>query len=246
MKEYIDEMLHLTADIAEGLLTLKDNGNGIDSSLADKIARLAEIAAANVGQEALAADTNKEPGDESDVVMEITTESTVNEAVAESTEMEEIEDAEPDAPNSHVLEQTQQMVSESESESVHEPEEHINEQEPEKGSEPVIMPGSVNEHEPLIMPDQVHENEPILAEEHETVGNTVSPEELRNAFTINDVFLYQRVLFRGSAKGFAEALDYAAECGDIEEFRRYLAEEFHISLKSGEAKDFISIIHQFI
>ena len=39
MKEYINEMLHLTADIAEELLRLKDTDNDVDEELCRKIRR---------------------------------------------------------------------------------------------------------------------------------------------------------------------------------------------------------------
>ena len=52
MKEYINEMLHLTADIAEELLRLKDTGNDVDEELCRKIRRLSFIADHNVGENA--------------------------------------------------------------------------------------------------------------------------------------------------------------------------------------------------
>ena len=44
MEEYLDEMLHLTADIAEELLTIKDTGSPLSDHTAEMIARLAELA----------------------------------------------------------------------------------------------------------------------------------------------------------------------------------------------------------
>lgn len=255
MEKNIDEMLHLTADIAEELLALKDNGNGVDADLCARIHRLADLA-----DESLAQNSREEveaPGEEyHSHVPEVTgSEVDYDERIEELTdgiihdEADEMMAENPDGEageevelteSEALIEQARREAMESEEETEPEPEE-MPEETPEATTE--AMP-ETNEDEEIADAaefEEVNDSEPEAG-----FANAVTAEELRNAFTINDVFLYQRVLFKGSGRRFSEALEYAATCGDIDRFRSYLADTLHINLKTEEARDFIAIIHQYV
>ena len=69
--------------------------------------------------------------------------------------------------------------------------------------------------------------------------------DLRNAFTLNDVFLFQRVLFHGSPSEFKNALEEITTLASADELREYLQSQHHINLKSDEARDFVGIVSSF-
>lgn len=73
----------------------------------------------------------------------------------------------------------------------------------------------------------------------------VTVTRLRNAFTLNDMFLFRRVLFGGSAKRFNDALEHISTLRSVDEIKDYLSERLHINPRSEEAKDFIGCISPF-
>lgn len=75
------------------------------------------------------------------------------------------------------------------------------------------------------------------------VGPSVA--DLKRAMSINDVFLFRRALFQGSASKMQSALGEIVCCSDISEIRRLLAERYRINLKQPEAKAFISFLQPF-
>ena len=125
MENYIDDMLQLTARIAEELLLLKDIGGNVSPALADEIASLAEMARnsaslpepvkevpepvfaepeqVEVGTETLVIDVND--GSVSDYVEEIRNETATIEDVSEGIASEVADDASQiEKPNDQVSE----------------------------------------------------------------------------------------------------------------------------------------------
>ena len=72
-----------------------------------------------------------------------------------------------------------------------------------------------------------------------------SAADLKRAMSINDVFLFRRALFQGSASRMQSALTDIAECSDISEVSHLLAERYGLNLKQPESKAFISFLQPF-
>lgn len=87
------------------------------------------------------------------------------------------------------------------------------------------------------------------AEEAEEAGpacvTSLSPATLREAMSLNDLFLYRRTLFGGSAAAFNDALTQIATFSHISEVRNFMRDTLHINMKTSEAKDFINIMAPF-
>ena len=72
-----------------------------------------------------------------------------------------------------------------------------------------------------------------------------SAADLKRAMSINDVFLFRRALFQGSASRMQSALTDIAECSGISEVSHLLAERYGLNLKQPESKAFISFLQPF-
>lgn len=295
MKDYIDKMLHLTADIAEELLTLKDTGKDIDQQLSDKIAKLARLASDNVmPYDEPIAKPEETPE------LEVTTEQTFTEPEPinkpeEEPEPESLETPEAvDTPEiTYEIENIQEktpieitydtIVVDDKFEDVsveltpvEDTQEYVEELEYDKMPEPVIVSTNFNNEtatitEPVIEDEDINTEpecdteaiaESALKEEAED-ANEVSVEyhddedepivreplytaaEIRNAFTLNDVFLYQRTLFGGSPQRFKDTLHFIADSYSLAEVEDYLVHTQRVNLESDEAKDFLGIIAPF-
>lgn len=90
---------------------------------------------------------------------------------------------------------------------------------------------------------------PETAETPEEAGlasvTSLSPATLREAMSLNDLFLYRRMLFGGSAAAFNDALTQIATFSHISEVRNFMRDTLHINMKTSEAKDFINIMAPF-
>lgn len=90
---------------------------------------------------------------------------------------------------------------------------------------------------------------PETAETPEEAGlasvTSLSPATLREAMSLNDLFLYRRTLFGGSAAAFNDALTQIATFSHISEVRNFMRDTLHINMKTTEAKDFINVMAPF-
>lgn len=90
---------------------------------------------------------------------------------------------------------------------------------------------------------------PETAETPEEAGlasvTSLSPATLREAMSLNDLFLYRRTLFGGSAAAFNDALTEIATFSHISEVRNFMRDTLHINMKTSEAKDFINLMAPF-
>lgn len=107
------------------------------------------------------------------------------------------------------------------------------------------------EEEPVQETPEVPEP-PETAEAPETAEEagpasvtSLSPATLREAMSLNDLFLYRRTLFGGSAAAFNDALTEIATFSHISEVRNFMRDTLHINMKTSEAKDFINIMAPF-
>lgn len=198
MNGTIGQMLTLTADIAEALLTIKDTDSGITPELIDKIEQLHTLAQLPVET---VADV-EEP--------ELPAELSPKEEIQCEPVAETIRQAPPE------LEETLELTEQ--------------------------------EEEPVQENPEVPEP-PETAETPEEAGlasvTSLSPATLREAMSLNDLFLYRRTLFGGSAAAFNDALTEIATFSHISEVRNFMRDTLHINMKTSEAKDFINIMAPF-
>ena len=195
MNGTIGQMLTLTADIAEALLTIKDTDSGITPELIDKIEQLHTLAQLPVET---VADV-EEP--------ELPAELSPKEEIQCEPVAETIRQAPPE------LEDTLELT----------------EQEEDAVKETPEVP------EP---PETAEEAGPACV-------TSLSPATLREAMSLNDLFLYRRTLFGGSAAAFNDALTQIATFSHISEVRNFMRDTLHINMKTSEAKDFINIMAPF-
>lgn len=204
MNGTIGQMLTLTADIAEALLTIKDTDSGITPELIDKIEQLHTLAqlpvetVADVEEPELPAELSPKEEIQCEPVAE-----TIRQAPPELEETLEITEQKEDA-----VKETPEV------------------QEPPETAEA-----------------------PETAETPEEAGlasvTSLSPATLREAMSLNDLFLYRRTLFGGSAAAFNDALTQIATFSHISEVRNFMRDTLHINMKTSEAKDFINIMAPF-
>lgn len=195
MNGTIGQMLTLTADIAEALLTIKDTDSSITPELIDKIEQLHTLAQLPV--ETIA--DVEEP-----------------ELPAELSPKEEIQ-CEP------VTETIRQAPPEVE----------------------VTLEITEQEEEPVQETPEVPAPPETPEEAGPAYGTSLSPATLREAMSLNDLFLYRRTLFGGSAAAFNDALTEIATFSHISEVRSFMRDALHINMKTTEAKDFINIMAPF-
>lgn len=212
MEDYLDEMLHLTADIAEELLTIKDTGQPLGDTTTEKIARLAEIA--------------------------VTYRLNAPAAISVTDSVQEIAAA-PALPDMPVQEPAQ---SEPDAEVAPEP------QEPEMSCQQAQ--DNLEMGESAVLEEEADAD---VAEVDSPEQQAVAPRrpaltarELRNAFTLNDVFLYQRTIFHGSSAEFKAALEEIASLSTVAELRDYLAKVHGADLESSEVESFIETVGTYL
>lgn len=204
MNGTIGQMLTLTADIAEALLTIKDTDSSITPELIDKIEQLHTLAQLPVET---VADV-----EEPELPAEL--------SPKEEIQCEPIAEANRQAPPE--LEDTLELTEQEED--------------------------AVKETPEVPEPPETAEA-PETAETPEEAGlasvTSLSPATLREAMSLNDLFLYRRTLFGGSAAAFNDALTQIATFSHISEVRNFMRDTLHINMKTSEAKDFINIMAPF-
>ncbi len=253
-QEYLNEMLHLTADIAEELLTLKDTGNELSDGTTEKIARLAELA---ISYRTLSAVTSSE----TTAVLSDNKQIIDKESPLESDGVPQFDFASYPEPEAAVeiedierrsIEGTENMViglepiSEQSDypdkvETCHE--EHIKTSDKESAAYDNSHPKILDSIEIEVIQDAY-----TTKKNHATAPSRkphFSAREFRNAFTLNDVFLFQRALFHGSSIEFKQALEEISALSDLRELEEYLVSAHGIDLTTQEAEDFIKIVTAF-
>lgn len=195
MNGTIGQMLTLTADIAEALLTIKDTDSGITPELIDKIEQLHTLAQLPVET---VADV-----EEPELPAEL--------SPKEEIQCEQIAETNRQAPPE--LEETLE----------------ITEQEVDAVKET----------------PEVQETPATREEAGPASVTSLSPATLREAMSLNDLFLYRRTLFGGSAAAFNDALTQIATFSHISEVRNFMRDSLHINMKTTEAKDFINLMAPF-
>lgn len=195
MNGTIGQMLTLTADIAEALLTIKDTDSGITPELIDKIEQLHTLAQLPVET---VADV-----EEPELPAELSPKEEIQcEPIAETTRQ-----APPELEETlEITEQKEDAVKET---------------------------------------PEVQETSDASEEAGPACVTSLSPATLREAMSLNDLFLYRRTLFGGSAAAFNDALTEIAAFSHISEVRSFMRDALHINMKTTEAKDFINIMAPF-
>lgn len=113
-------------------------------------------------------------------------------------------------------------------------------------AEPEATAGAEDKSRTYSGTDTEKEAETAEAEEAaDALPEGPSAADLKRAMSINDVFLFRRALFQGSASRMQSALTDIAECSDISEVSHLLAERYGLNLKQPESKAFISFLQPF-
>ena len=246
-EDYLDEMLHLTADIAEELLAVKDTGDRVSNDTAEKIARLAELAVSvrladvnNCNGSELAADSyswhRQDDCISTSNIINIYENETI-EASVEPADQNECDGNKKDVSLDDVsanLEMTEVPV----------PDE--NNRKTEIGSCSIIDEEAENAHEVAESAISEEEADANISENaSHSQAKLFTARELRNAFTLNDVFLFQSTLFHGSSTEFRNALEEITSFTSINELEDFLSATYGIDVKSPEAEEFIGIVSNF-
>lgn len=101
------------------------------------------------------------------------------------------------------------------------------------------------EEEPVQETPEVPEPPETAEEAGPASVTSLTPATLREAMSLNDLFLYRRTLFGGSAAAFNDALTQIATFSHISEVRNFMRDALHINMKAPEAKDFLNIMAPF-
>lgn len=228
-------MLELTADIADELLKIKDSGcNALPAELKLNIISLAEIASgtpdASPEPEPIPEPAPEpEPMRESESVPE-------SEPVTSTEEVEETTIAEVAASAEFEEEEDADINPEPEPESIQLPTPEP-EPEPEPVSEP--KPETASEPQSVPAPETVSEPEP------ENKAFRIAPAALRQAFSINDAFLFRREIFGGSKESFDEALAHMANLNSRRALQEYLVEDLGLNLNESPGREFYDTLEVF-
>lgn len=194
MLKYIDDMLRLTADVAEELLSLKDTGNHVSPGLAAKIERLAELARENAVEPAVGSSVDVDAEGEREVAADVNPVPSDGDSVSDAISCE--------AGDSLVADES--------------------------------------------IPDLPEDCSTEVRGEERPVARSVNADMLRKAFSLNDMFLFRRVLFGNSIGEFNRALEAISLLQSEDELKAFLKESCGIDLKTEEAKDFINIVAPFL
>lgn len=268
MNPTIDNMLSLTAEIAEELLMIKDAGaTRVPDSLKLKILSLAELAAssddAQPAQETPTAVPEPEP--ETPIAPEPEAEAEVEEEVSEAEEAESAETTIAPAPEAEA--EVEEEEREAEAEEANEAEaaestaEHPNTSEVfdtvenaevEEVAASAEFEEIADSYEPEFVVKSGISEMPETAEVPETQAETtaqpvyvINPDLLRRTFSINDAFLFRREIFEGSRDAFHNALNYIATLSTVRQLQCYLVENLGLNLNESPGKDFYEILLPF-
>lgn len=257
MNPTIDRMLELTADIADELLKIKDSGcNALPAELKLNIISLAEIASGTpdaapepepIPEPIPEPAPEPEPIRESESVPE-------SEPVTSTEEVEETTIAEVAASAEFEEEEDADINPEPEPESIQLPTpepgpepEPVSEPEPQPASESQSVPASetVLEPEPEPEPEPQPEVVPEPQPEPENKAFRIAPAALRQAFSINDAFLFRREIFGGSKESFDEALAHMANLNSRRALQEYLVEDLGLNLNESPGREFYDTLEVF-
>lgn len=262
----IDEMLGLTADIAEELLLIKDAGHGtLPDGLKLKIISLAELAASAGDGETLGSgektivDADMD-ADEPPVVRDAG--HSAPEPIADddalvvaSAEFEERADADIENPETLGSRLPENEIIETDT--------VVDCGVPDVDGGNILEKGDFPDGDNLSEDKEITEKVGIaeedisqeegLREEDPEVASVMDDREderilrmraqgLRSAFSINDAFLFRREIFGGSRPRFEEAVEHLAALPSLEALRDYLVEELGLDLDETPGKEFYGIV----
>ncbi len=241
MNPVIDQMLALTADIAEELLLIKDaERDTLPDGLKLKIISLAELAATSDGAQP-----------QEDTAVEENVAVTEDDAAEiENAEFEEEADADADVNLAEEQPETEETPTVQEEKELYEEDKEIPDSTPEitpeSDCEPVEEPDSVEEPETASEPEPEPAPEPApedtstppIVEEVETPRRNISPTDIYRTFSINDAFFYRREIFGGSRQQMMESLVQISMLPDRAALREYLVERLGLNLDETPGKEF--------
>lgn len=127
--------------------------------------------------------------------------------------------------------------------------EPVSEPEPQPASEPqsVPAPETVSEPDTESKPETVPVSETVSESqpEPEKKAFRIAPAALRQAFSINDAFLFRREIFGGSKESFDEALAHMANLNSRRALQEYLVEDLGLNLNESPGREFYDTLEVF-
>lgn len=224
-------MLELTADIADELLKIKDSGcNALPAELKLNIISLAEIASCTPDA-APEPEPIPEPAPEPEPIRE--SESVPeSEPVTSTEEVEETTITEVAASAEFEEEEDADINPEPEPESI---------QLPTPEPEPEPEPDTESKPETVPVSETMSEPQPEPANK----AFRIAPAALRQAFSINDAFLFRREIFGGSKESFDEALAHMANLNSRRALQEYLVEDLGLNLNESPGREFYDTLEVF-
>lgn len=224
-------MLELTADIADELLKIKDSGcNALPAELKLNIISLAEIAS-GTPDAAPEPEPIPEPAPEPEPIRE--SESVPeSEPVTSTEEVEETTITEVAASAEFEEEEDADINPEPEPESI---------QLPTPEPEPEPEPDTESKPETVPVSETMSEPQPEPANK----AFRIAPAALRQAFSINDAFLFRREIFGGSKESFDEALAHMANLNSRRALQEYLVEDLGLNLNESPGREFYDTLEVF-
>ena len=222
MNNQIDRMLSLTASIAEQLLRIKDMGlNTLDEHVKLEIIDLAELAA-SIPDAAM-------PCVEASAVAEPHTECVDTECIDTDSVVDDIPEADDESGNTDDTTALNSIVDDAQTSDA--PPVDATPADPITASAPIA-------EEDEISPEPVDDRCQNLAAEPDLAL-------WRQAFSINDMYLFRHELFRDSDMLFNQALADLGQARDPMEVRQILVDRYGIDPRGHSAKEFIAIISAF-
>lgn len=253
MNPTIDEMLTLTAEIAEELLNVKDAGaQTIPDTLKLKIAKLAELASSLPEEASMppVQESSEEPSGEAafEVEQEMA-EAIVEEQSAELAELAEEPQPAEDAENvvegesaeDATLAEDAILAEDAElAEDQEEVLEEVVEVAPEK---PATFEAAPVDAAPVdAAPVEAAPVEAATVEQSPVIEEVerphLDPMDIMRAFSINDKFFFRREIFGGSKERMDEALVTIAYLRNLPELQAYLVEILNLNLNETPGREF--------
>ena len=127
--------------------------------------------------------------------------------------------------------------------------EHEPTAEPEPQPEPVVEEEPVAEEEPVVEEEPAKEPQPEpVAEEEVSSPNAVlygkAVDDIRQAISLGDRFLYQRELFSQNAELMQRTLNKLNEMHSFNEALEYISSNFHWDTESNTYQQFLVTLHR--
>ena len=226
------------AQLEEANEAMKQEGNEAKALIATLQAEVAALAAAGVAI----------PTTDPEVEIELIVEETDQSDSSDLSDMSDLSDLSAETPQAEVQEEPEQL----EPLEAEEPEAEEPEVEPVIEPEPVVEPIVEPAPQPEVKPEPVAEPTLPLHKAKQPLHNATQPlqtslfgtsvEDIRQAISLGDRFLFQRELFAGNGELMQKTLDELNALDSLEEAMDYVADNFEWDKESTAVQLFENVL----